>query len=78
MSRLSKITDRGFKWYKPVKNIQVYESSNASEPCLWLNNELGGDSMQLTAGEALELAMTLTEAVQNHYQLELLTPEKEL
>lgn len=71
MSRLDKLSDRGFKFYKPVKNISVYESSNAMEPCLWINNELGGDSMQLTSYEALELAMTLIEAVQNHYQLEL-------
>ncbi len=71
MSKLDKYTERGFKWYKPVANCTVYESSNAAEPKLWLKVQDDIETItELSWQQALQLAETLSEAVRQHYQLE--------
>lgn len=65
-------SDRGLKYYEGIPRIglKLHESSNATEPKIWINNDLGGDSFHLTTSEALELAEQLVSAVRNHYQLQ--------
>ena len=71
------VSGRGLKYYKPTwlsgeedASISVYESSLASDPCLWvmLSHNGAEEPVQLTLGEAAELANTLAYAVENHYQ----------
>jgi hypothetical protein len=69
MSKLDKYTDRGFKWYKPVGKVTVYESSSAEQAKLWIKIDDGSEAItDLTLSQALELSETLSEAVRNHYQ----------
>lgn len=77
-------TNRGFKRFPPLETrygheIQVYESSAAMEPCLWLkvelDHELGGiqpeaATAQLTVDQAEELIARLRACIDNHYQLQ--------
>lgn len=69
MSHLDKYTDRGFKWYKPVGKITVYESSSAELLKLWVKIDDGSEAItDITLPQALVLIETLSEAVRKHYQ----------
>lgn len=70
-------SDRGFKSLPKViglhgDDIQVYESSNAEEACVWVSIE-GPDgkhaSLQLPIVAAATVARQLDLLVANHYQL---------
>lgn len=72
-------TDRGFKHYDPIDTsyghkLRVYESSRATEPCLWLGIDADAilnedpQAIHLTFAEAKALRRTLKRAMKEHYQ----------
>lgn len=66
-------SDRGFDACEPIitrwgGKIRVYESSNAMEPCIWLNVDPA--IIQLTLREAQTLAIQLQQLVRDHYQMD--------
>ena len=73
-------SDRGFRYYESIPSayghkIDVYESSAASGPHIWL--AIDGDEaliedkahVHLTVEQAQRLRDTLDAAIVNHYQL---------
>lgn len=69
-------TDRGFRRYEPAEGHEVYESSAASGPHLWVD----GEHMTVEDATALRDALpaglwrdTLTTAIDRHYQKRLPT-----
>lgn len=71
------ITNRGFAHFEPVRSeprgsVRVYESSAASQACIWVN-AVGYDGSDATVHLALEEAGTLrdqlTWLLENHYQI---------
>ncbi len=75
------VTERGFKHYEPIGTayghiIRVYESSSADEPKLWLGIDAtgamtGNPTALLTVEQARELQDTLSAAIAQHYQREV-------
>jgi hypothetical protein len=69
------VTDRGFTHLPeiagtyPETNVRAYESSAASQPCIWLNVTAGKGTVHLTVEDALRLADQLQHLARNHYQL---------
>lgn len=73
------LSSRGFARYPPLVDtygtheVQVYESSAASEPCLWVNVGATDDpeprcAAHLTLEQAQQLADQLLDAIQHHYK----------
>jgi hypothetical protein len=71
------VTDRGFTHMPSVQGtygelVRVYESSAASQPCIWLRI-VGGQHDEWAAHLPVEAALRLAEQIQhlarNHYQL---------
>lgn len=64
-------SDRGFARYPAVETrsgtLEVYESSSAEGPHLWLGLP-GGESFHVTAEQAWQFAEQLRQAVSGHYQ----------
>lgn len=78
------ISDRGFKYMKPIvssreETVRVYESSAADGPHIWLNvkfvasehvyNTSGEAHAHLTLEEARKLSAQLKWLIRNHYQV---------
>lgn len=77
------ITDRGFAHLKPIPErtrwgdgergeVRIYESSSATEPCIWISVVEVGESAataELTLKSAKKLAKQLRWLVKNHYQV---------
>lgn len=71
------ITNRGFAHFEPVQSdsrgsVRVYESSAATQPCIWLNavGYDGGDAtVHLPLGEVVVLRDQLTWLIENHYHI---------
>jgi hypothetical protein len=81
------LSDRGFKHYDPVitqygHEVRVYESSVATEPCIWLAINLTAEMSQaarsniapceahahMTLEQAKAVKERLESAIANHYQ----------
>jgi len=79
-------SERGFRHYDAIETryghvVSVYESSAASEPCLWVRVELpqeaavqqgmepGEQAAHMTLDQAVDLRDTLSVAIRDHYQV---------
>jgi hypothetical protein len=71
-----RVTGRGFKWLPPIPGeyggqAEVYESSAASGPHLWLKVQYddGDATLHLTVENSRLLAEQLTWLADHHYQV---------
>jgi hypothetical protein len=84
-------SDRGFKCYTPIKDtyggqVGVYESSAATQPCIWVSIQQFPRSdgsvdpeaaVHITLEQAERLRDILQAAITNHYQIAADKPETE-
>lgn len=71
------VTDRGFTHLPPIDGTydghqaRVYESSAATDACVWLNVKDGkrAATVHLTVENALRLADQIQHLARHHYQL---------
>lgn len=68
-------SDRGFAGFDPIvssygEKVQVYESSSADSPHVWVRVSGGLDAANLTLDQARQLRDQLDWFLSNHYQLE--------
>ena len=70
-----KTSDRGFHSFALIAAkegyegwVKVYESSAASEPCIWVSTE-EGPAVHLTLEKATLLRDQLSWLIENHYQV---------
>jgi len=72
------ITDRGFRHTKAVDGtyadtrVKVYESSAASEPCVWVSASDSGEdvAVHLTVESARTFAANIIRVCDLHYQVQ--------